>query len=139
MNNKANKTSFKKGHRQSEESRKKMSLAKKGKPSWNKGKKLSKEHIEKLKKSHLGKMVGENNPRYSGGNKLKRQEKEAGRKKPEQCEVCGSLGRICFDHDHNTGSFRGWICARCNIVLGLVKDNKELLKSLERYLYESNL
>jgi hypothetical protein len=54
MNNRANKTSFKKGHRQSEISRKKMSLAKIGKPTWNKGKYLSEEHILKLKKSHLG-------------------------------------------------------------------------------------
>lgn len=54
MNNQANITSFKKGHRQSEASREKMSLAKLGKPTWNKGKKLSLEHIEKLRKSHLG-------------------------------------------------------------------------------------
>lgn len=131
---KANQTSFKKGHKQSEKSREKMRLAKLGKATWNKGKTLSDEHIENLKKSHIGKMTGENNPRWSGGNKLIRQEKIAGRKKPEQCEVCGSIGRICFDHNHTTGKFRGWICARCNIVLGLVKDNSELLKSLSEFL-----
>lgn len=137
MNNKANITSFKKGHRQSEISRQKMSDKKLGLPTWNKGKKLSKKHIENLVKSHLGKMIGENNPRWSGGNRLVRLEKLAGKKKPENCEICGAMGRICFDHNHETGKFRGWICHRCNVVLGFVKDNSELLKALSDYLAAS--
>ena len=61
-------------------------------------------------------------------------EKRAGKKKLEQCEVCGALGRICFDHNHETGEFRGWICDRCNLILGLAKDNPYLLKKLVEYL-----
>lgn len=38
----------------SKETRLKMSLAKKGKPSWNKGKKLSESHCNNLSSSHLG-------------------------------------------------------------------------------------
>jgi hypothetical protein len=38
----------------SEDSKKKMSIAKLGKSPWSKGKKFSKEHVEKLSKSHLG-------------------------------------------------------------------------------------
>lgn len=132
MNNKANITSFVKGHKLVGNGIK--SYWEKGGKAWNKGKKLSKDHVENMSKSHLGKMTGENNPRWSGGNKLARLEKIAGRKKPELCEICGAMGRICFDHNHETGKFRGWICHRCNVVLGFVKDNSELLKSLSDYL-----
>lgn len=59
----------------------------------------------------------------------------AGRSKPGTCEVCGELNiRIVFDHCHLRGHFRGWICDRCNRVLGLVKDSPSLLNNLARYL-----
>ena len=86
----------------------------------------------------------ENSTRWKGGlNEYKkrhkqkykeRREKLAGRKKPKQCEVCGAFGRICFDHVHDTGKFRGWICNRCNSALGFVKDSPELLRRLADYL-----
>jgi len=66
--------------------------------------------------------------------KINCREQTAGKKKPEQCELCGSIGVICFDHCHKTGKFRGWICRRCNLVLGMVKDNQELLVSMVDYL-----
>src|ERR1035438_431670 len=58
------------------------------------------------------------------------------------CELCngvpkGRSGRTCFDHDHETGEFRGWICGRCNLVLGLVKDDTELLDKMIVYLFRS--
>ncbi len=70
---------------------------------------------------------------------LEYREKLAGRKKPEQCEVCGAFEKdfkygLCFDHDHITGAFRGWICGRCNIALGMVKDKIEILSLLIEYL-----
>lgn len=81
---------------------------------------------------------GELHPNWKGGITgkflLEKREKIIGRKKPEQCELCGSIGRICFDHDHKTGKFRGWICLRCNMTLGFVKDNKELLFMMINYL-----
>ena len=59
----------------------------------------------------------------------------AGRPKPEFCEICNlNEFRIVFDHCHNSGFFRGWICDRCNRVLGIVKDSPELLKELALYL-----
>ncbi len=66
--------------------------------------------------------------------RLKNKERKAGRKKSKICEICWESGVICFDHDHKTGKFRGWICQRCNRVLGFVKDNKELLNRLIDYL-----
>lgn len=68
----------------------------------------------------------------------------AGRPRPDLCEVCNELHiRIVWDHDHETGEFRGWICDRCNRVLGLVYDNPHLLQQLSDYLklskYENEL
>jgi len=80
-----------------------------------------------------GGIRGELAPAY----KVRRLEAKAGRKKPQECEVCGGGGKICFDHDHAKGVFRGWLCDRCNKVLGFVKDNSELLIALAKYLKAS--
>ena len=62
----------------------------------------------------------------------------AGTPKPKECETCGSTKRrICFDHCHKTGKFRGWICARCNTMLGWVEDDPALLRNLATYLEKS--
>jgi hypothetical protein len=80
-------------------------------------------------------MAGEKNPRWKGGfTYLQKLEIKAGRRKPDKCELCGRIGRIYFDHSHKTGNFRGWICVRCNTVLGLVGDNIETLELLIKYL-----
>ena len=65
---------------------------------------------------------------------LRKQEEMAGRKKPKLCELCGRDGRICFDHDHKTGKFRGWLCLKCNTVLGSVNDDVKILQMLIEYL-----
>jgi group I intron endonuclease len=57
----------------SEETKKKMSLAQKGKPSWNKGKTWSLETIEKMRLAKLGKHVSQETKKkmsLSGGIKL---------------------------------------------------------------------
>mgnify|MGYP001574645887 CR=1 FL=1 len=119
------------GKKMSEESRKKMSLSQK-KRKFKKGYKCPRGSLAKRE---------EKNPSWKGGISkiqfLKYKEKIAGRKKPEQCEICGAMGIICFDHDHETGKFRGWICKRCNTVLGFIKDNKELLFAMIEYLKHS--
>jgi hypothetical protein len=66
--------------------------------------------------------------------KIARQERIAGRPKPSICEICNNTGRICFDHDHKTGNFRGWICTRCNVILGFVNDDANVLVEIIRYL-----
>jgi hypothetical protein len=60
----------------------------------------------------------------------------AGRPKPAHCELCGEKSglAVVFDHCHKTGQFRGWICDRCNRVLGLVYDNPKLLRKMAKYL-----
>jgi hypothetical protein len=39
-----------------------------------------------------------------------------------------------YDHNHETGEFRGWVCMYCNGALGLAGDNPELLRALATYL-----
>jgi hypothetical protein len=58
----------------------------------------------------------------------------AGRPRAERCELCMESVMTVFDHCHDGGHFRGWICDRCNRVLGSVKDDTELLKAMIRYL-----
>lgn len=46
------------------------------------------------------------------------------------CHLCGVSEleldkRLCVDHDHQTGEFRGWLCWDCNVGLGKLKDNIE--------------
>ncbi len=67
--------------------------------------------------------------------KLKIQEELAGRSKPDRCELCQEkAGRIVWDHCHDSGQFRGWLCDRCNRVLGSVKDDVLLLQKMKDYL-----
>lgn len=55
---------------------------------------------------------------------------------PELCELCGlsSTQSLCPDHCHDTGVFRGWICAKCNKGLGLFGDCLEGLQRAVVYL-----
>lgn len=43
----------------------------------------------------------------------------------------------CVDHNHKTGKFRGLLCDDCNIAIGRLKDNPEILRRLEIYLRNS--
>tara|TARA_R100001594_G_C3885513_1_gene227108 strand:+ start:260 stop:547 length:288 start_codon:yes stop_codon:yes gene_type:complete len=44
---------------------------------------------------------------------------------------------MCFDHDHTTHTFRGWICRECNFALGHLGDNLEGLQAAVDYLKKS--
>ena len=64
--------------------------------------------------------------------------------RPIVCEVCGNeetakgpkgiIRFLSLDHDHNTGKFRGWLCGKCNMAIGLAIDNPKLLRDLADYL-----
>ena len=104
---------------------------------------LGKKHSQATKDKIRAALSGDKAPNWKGGIslcKLRVQEERAGRKRPENCEICDTnaprrrSGAICFDHDHKTGKFRGWICQRCNSVLGMVRDDAELLVRLSKYL-----
>ena len=68
-----------------------------------------------------------------------RLEREAGRSKPDECEVCrSSVGILCFDHCHVSGQFRGWLCSGCNKILGFAGDDPKILEALAAYLRGGN-
>jgi hypothetical protein len=58
------------------------------------------------------------------------------------CEICGRPAEkrrgktmnLYLDHDHHTGFVRGWLCHRCNLILGLVDDDIGLLTVAIDYL-----
>lgn len=98
-----------------------------------------KKHSDSIKGKPRLDMKGEGNPVWKGGiSSPNYPEKVAGRPRPKLCEVCNGEGRICFDHDHKTGKFRGWICNHCNTTLGFARDRIEVLQKLIEYLKKSN-
>ncbi len=42
--------------------------------------------------------------------------------------------RLSLDHDHATGELRGFVCSRCNLLLGNAADDPELLEQAAIYL-----
>ena len=43
-------------------------------------------------------------------------------------------GPWVLDHDHDAGTFRGWLCHKCNRSLGGFDDNLQSLKRAIDYL-----
>ena len=69
---------------------------------------------------------------------LRMMEEQAG-----ACAICGAeetLSRsgkvqsLAVDHSHETGQVRGLLCAKCNLALGLMDDNPEILRAALEYL-----
>lgn len=59
----------------------------------------------------------------------------------DNCSICGveysnnSTATVkVLDHCHKTGKIRGFICSRCNLVMGHVGDNTEILDKIKKYL-----
>ena len=50
------------------------------------------------------------------------------------CEKCGTVEKLCYDHDHTTGFFRGVLCSSCNAAIGLLGDNIKGVEEALEYL-----
>ena len=53
------------------------------------------------------------------------------------CQICRhdfSENTMCLDHNHETGKFRGFLCKKCNFMLGNSRDNIAILEKAIRYL-----
>ncbi len=44
------------------------------------------------------------------------------------------LQKWVLDHDHDKGTFRGWVCHHCNVGLGAFRDNLTRLKKAVIYM-----
>ena len=54
---------------------------------------------------------------------------------PSNCQCCNKQdSKLHFDHDHNTGLYRGWLCKNCNLGIGQLGDNLEGLMKAVTYL-----
>lgn len=51
-------------------------------------------------------------------------------------EKCSHGKHLSLDHDHDTGEFRGLLCASCNLALGGFMDSPNILKNALKYLSE---
>ena len=70
---------------------------------------------------------------YNKGRQLAH--KQAGQK-PDSCQLCGTTERsLIMDHCHETETFRGWICQRCNHGLGAFGDDPLMLNKALQYLH----
>lgn len=64
------------------------------------------------------------------------------RVRPDVCDICsGSPDEgmsLHYDHCHQTGNFRGWLCRECNLMLGNARDNPQRLRAGAAYLEDSS-
>ncbi len=51
------------------------------------------------------------------------------------CDLCGRVSeRLEIDHEHATDRIRGYVCRRCNFLLGVASDSPALLAAATAYL-----
>jgi Recombination endonuclease VII len=90
------------------------------------------------------------NAKYSKRASIRRAQRKAAmatRPRPDVCECCGNpptltewgSSPLCFDHDHVTGTFRGWLCRACNAAIGALGDDLPGVQRAVRYLENAAL
>lgn len=63
------------------------------------------------------------------------------KKQNHVCAICGGIDenkRLAIDHCHVTEEIRGLLCSKCNLGLGLFRDNIRNLKNAIEYLKKFN-
>lgn len=57
------------------------------------------------------------------------------KKQGGRCAICAQNMRpACVDHSHSSGTVRGLLCRRCNLVLGWIEKYPDLPRMAKRYL-----
>jgi hypothetical protein len=51
-----------------------------------------------------------------------------------KCLICLAVANLVVDHCHKTGIVRGLLCARCNMALGMFKDDSDIIRRAVSYL-----
>ncbi len=91
---------------------------------------------------YKGKYKPKYNKSYSRNQKLKYKYGITEEKYNSLYETCKGRCNICdvwckvlsVDHNHETGEVRGLLCNKCNIGLGMFKDNSDIIEKAKRYL-----
>ena len=78
---------------------------------------------------------GKNHPNWKHGRSAERARRDR-TVMVDHCEICGTAERLCYDHDHKTGEYRGTLCSNCNTAIGLMKDTPDRLVSAAKYVLE---
>jgi hypothetical protein len=56
-----------------------------------------------------------------------------------QCAICGDVMTTpCIDHDHKTGKVRSLLCRGCNVGIGGLKEDVNILMRAVAYLEQHN-
>lgn len=56
-----------------------------------------------------------------------------------KCEICQKENKVLVpDHCHKTGKYRGALCHSCNVAIGLLKDDCNLLNNAIFYLQKQD-
>jgi DNA-directed RNA polymerase subunit RPC12/RpoP len=53
------------------------------------------------------------------------------------CAICGQQAKLVIDHNHITNNVRGLLCHYCNVLLGMAKDDVNILVKAISYLEEN--
>jgi len=52
-----------------------------------------------------------------------------------KCAICNeNMIKPCLDHNHNTNQIRQFLCDRCNVTIGLVKEDTTILTLMIEYI-----
>jgi hypothetical protein len=56
--------------------------------------------------------------------------------KPKACECCSRITKLVLDHNPETNEFRGWLCMRCNTVIGILGDTVEKVEEFSKKILD---
>lgn len=55
-------------------------------------------------------------------------------KQENKCACCEKESELVIDHNHKTGIFRDLVCNKCNTIIGLLDEDKEMIKKILNYI-----
>lgn len=64
------------------------------------------------------------------------------RRQDGRCALCGDSPKcesLCVDHDHATGAIRALLCRTCNLGLGHMRDDADLLRRAADYIEQHRI
>jgi hypothetical protein len=102
--------------------------------TWKKWKLNHPEYKSKYNKNWYSKLTKQEKQKIVDRNRENKRAKIVLQKRPSICEICKNQVKVCYDHNHETNLFRGWLCKKCNAGIGFFKDNPQYLLSAIDYL-----